>query len=294
MNERQDIYQRVTDQIVAQLEAGARPWSPSWSASGVGVMPLRATGEEYRGINVLMLWGAQQEKGYGQRRWLTFKQAQAAGGAVRKGERSQLVVYANRITREGENDAGETVERTIPFMKGYAVFNVEQIDGLGPEWFEVPADLGEGPAPIHHAADFFAATGVEVRHGGDRAYCSRTTGHVQMPPLAAFQDAVAYYGTLAHECVHWTGHEGRLGRTFGQRFGDQAYAAEELVAEMGAAFVCARLGLEVEPREDHAAYLASWLKVLKADKRAIFTAASAAQAAADLLHQLATPQACAA
>lgn len=278
---KRDLYAEVTNKIVAQLEAGVRPWAPSWS--GGDITPLRANGEPYRGVNVLMLWAEQMAKGYTQRRWLTFKQAKEAGGRVRKGERSALVIYVNAIERENED--GEAVR--IPFLRSYNVFNVEQIDGLGAEWFETPPAPGEGPDKIPAAEAFFAATGAEVRHGGGRAFFSPSQDFVQMPPLPAFNDAVAYYGTLAHECVHWTGHESRLNRTFGKRFGDHAYAAEELVAEMGAAFLCASLGLEVEPREDHASYLASWLKVLKSDHRAIFTAASAAQAASDYLHKLA-------
>lgn len=286
MRNRADIYQEVTDSIVRQLENGVRPWAKSWQAAGPGfVLPVRANGERYRGINVLLLWGAAEEKGFSSPHWFTFKQAQEMGGSVRKGEKAAKVVYFNRVSREVETDNGDREEVEIPFLKAYAVFNAEQIDGLPETYQHKPLPREDAPSPIPNAEDFFSRVGVEIRHGGDRAYCSRATGHIQMPHLADFVDAESYYATLAHETVHWSGHEGRLDREFGKRFGDQAYAAEELVAEIGAAFLAADLGLYVEPREDHASYLDSWLKVLKADKRAIFTAASKAQAAADFIHE---------
>lgn len=286
--QRADIYQEVTDSIVRQLERGVRPWAKSWQAAGPGfVLPVRASGERYRGINVLLLWGAAEEKGFSSPHWFTFNQAKEMGASVRKGEKAAKVVYFNRVSREIETDNGEREEVEIPFLKAYAVFNAEQIDGLPDKYQRKPLPREEAPSPIPAAEDFFARVGVEIRHGGDRAYCSRATGHIQMPHLADFVDAESYYATLAHETVHWSGHEGRLDREFGKRFGDQAYAAEELVAEIGAAFLAADLGLYVEPREDHASYLDSWLKVLKADKRAIFTAASKAQAAADFIHEAA-------
>jgi antirestriction protein ArdC len=258
----------------------------------MSAVPLRATGEAYRGVNVLLLWGAAMASGFRQPRWMTYRQAQDNGGQVRKGERGSCVVYAGRITRDGEPDAdGEAGEVSIPFMRGYTVFNVEQIDGLGAEWFEAPAPERPEPARDARAEAFFAAQGATVGHGGGRAFFHRGEDRIQMPDRAAFADAEGYYATLAHEFTHWTGHASRLDRTFGKRFGDRAYAVEELVAELGAAYVCAHLGLSATPREDHAAYLAEWLHVLKADKRAIFTAASAAQAAADYLAKRAEPAA---
>lgn len=280
--DRQDIYTRVTDAIVSQLEQGARPWAPRWEGAAISGLPLRSNGQAYRGVNVLLLWGSAVVNGFSERRWLTFKQAQELGAHVRKGERGSTVVYAGRIEREREGQDGAEVE-TIPFMRGYSVFNVQQIEGLGPEWFAPPAPAKPEP-PRDAAADAaFHRAGVTICHGGGAAFYDRSADRVQMPPLAAFGSSEAYYATLAHECVHWTGHESRLARTFGKRFGDKAYAVEELVAEMGAAFLCGALGLSAEPRADHASYLQSWLDVLKADKRAIFTAASAAQAACDLL-----------
>lgn len=283
-----DIYQRVTDQIVATLETGVRPWMKPWSAehaAGRITRPLRYNGVPYQGINVLMLWGAALEKGYSAPIWLTFKQALALGGAVRKGERGSLVVFASTITRiESDAETGEESERDIPFLKGYTVFNAEQIDGL-PAQFLAPASPRLDPVQrIEHAESFFAAAGAIVRHGGDRALYSVSNDHVQMPHFETFRDAESYYATLAHELTHWTRHPSRLARDFGRkRFGDEGYAMEELVAELGAAFLSADLDLTLEPRPDHASYIASWLKVLKGDKRAIFTAASHAQRAADFL-----------
>lgn len=274
-----DLYERVTAQIVASLEQGVRPWLKPWSlanATAQPVLPRRGTGEAYRGMNILMLWGAAFDKGYAAPTWMTFKQALEQGGAVRKGETGSKVVFAGSLTRSEADEAGNEAERRIPYLKEYTVFNVEQIDGL-PERFKV-TDQPARPAfeRIEAAERFAAATGAAIRHGGARAYYSSGTDHVQMPPREAFRDALGYYGVLAHELTHWTGHTSRLARTFGKRFADKAYAFEELVAELGSAFIAADLGLSQEPREDHAAYLAHWLDILKADKRAIFTAASQA------------------
>lgn len=281
-----DLYERVTAQIVASLEQGVKPWLKPWSAAAPGnaVRPLRANGQPYRGINVLMLWGAAADHGYACPVWMTFKQALELGGCVRKGEHGSLVVYASTFTRtETDNQTGEEAERDIPFLKGYTIFNAEQIDGL-PERFRAPAPaLPAGLERIERAEAFAAATGAVVRHGGNRAFYSPSGDFVQMPPLQAFRDAESYYGVLAHELTHWTGHQSRLARAFGKRFGDKAYAFEELIAELGSAFLSADLALTPEPRTDHADYLANWLDVLKADKRAIFTAASHAQRAADFL-----------
>ncbi len=285
------IYQRVTDQIVASLETGMRPWMKPWSgehAAGRITRPLRGNGIPYQGINVLMLWGAAMEKGYSAPIWMTFKQALALGGAVRKGERGSLVVFASTFTRSDLSPEalakGEESERDIPFLKGYTVFNVEQIDGL-PAHFLAPAAPRLDPVQrIDHAERFFAATGATVRHGGDRAFYAPVLDYVQMPHFEAFRDAESYYAVLAHELTHWTRRPSRLAREFGQkRFKDAGYAMEELVAKLGAAFLSADLDLTPEPRPDHAAYIAQYLTVLKNDRRAIFTAASYAQRAADFL-----------
>lgn len=279
-----DIYQTVTDSIINMLEAGVRPWAPGHNARNCGlpVIPTRACGTAYRGINVALLWGAAEMKGYRHQTWMTFNQAKELGGCVRKGEKSSPVIYWGSYSKEDET--GE--EETRLFAKGYAVFNVEQIDHL-PERFYEAAPVAATAERIKLADQWAVGTGAEIRHGGSKAFFSPKSDHVQMPPLEAFYEREAYYATLAHELTHWSGAKARLDRQFGKRFGDKAYAFEELVAEMGAAFAMARLGIAVEPREDHASYLASWLKVLRQDKRAIFTAASKAQAACDFLFDLA-------
>src|SRR5262245_53273104 len=287
--ERQDVYTRVTTRIIAELEQGVRPWARPWSAGnteGRITRPLRHNFTPYRGINILLLWGESMANGYSANVWMTYKQAQALGAHVRKGEHGSLVVYADTFHKTGKNDKGEEVDEAIPFMKGYTVFNIEQIEGLP------PAYVPQAPAPtermklIEDAEAFFAATGATFRHAGNMAYYAPSTDLIVLPVPEAFRDAQSYAATKAHELVHWTSHKSRLDRALGKRFGDDAYAAEELIAELGSAFLCADLRLTPEIREDHASYLDHWLKVLKADKRAIFTAASHAQRAADYLHGL--------
>mgnify|MGYP006273333863 FL=1 len=286
-----DVYTRVTDKIVADLEKGIRTWLKPWNAehaAGRITRPLRFNGAPYNGINVLMLWASAVERGFAAPIWMTFRQAKELGGHVRKGEKGSLVVYANTITRtEIDADTGEEEERDIPFMKGYSCFNVEQIEGLPSHYYAVAEPQLDPVERIERAESFFAATRADVRHGGNQAYYAVGSDYVQMPPFEAFRDAESYYATLAHEVTHWTRHPSRLERDFGRkRWGDEGYAAEELVAELGSAFLAADLELTPEPREDHAAYIASWLKVLQNDKRAIFTAAAHAQRAVDFLHGL--------
>ena len=286
---RDDVYTRVTNRIIADLEKGVRPWQRPWDASNAGdgiVWPLRASGVQYRGINVMLLWGAAADAGYKSAIWMTYRQAAELGAQVRKGETGSLVVYANSMKKTDTDDEGEEIERKIPFMKGYTVFNVEQIDGLPADYYAPPAQPAEPVARIERAEAFFVGTGAVIRHGGAKAFYSPALDHVQMPPRESFRDAESYCAVLAHELTHWTSHPARLARELGKRFGDRAYAAEELIAEMGSAFLCAGLGIVPDVRPDHAAYLATWLEVLKADSRAIFTAAAQAQRAVDFLYGL--------
>ena len=284
---RPDIYTRVTDAIVADLERGVRTWTRPWSAehlAGRITRPLRSTGEPYSGINVILLWAEATTRGYAAPIWITFRQALALGGHVRKGERGSTVVYANRISRTETGDDGQDVERQIPFLKAYTVFNVEQVEGLPAHFHAVAEPKLDATQRIGHAEAFFAGTGANIRHGGDQAYYALHPDYVQMPPFECFADPEAYYATLAHECTHWTRHPTRLDRDFGRkRWGDDGYAREELVAELGAAFLCADLCLELTPRPDHASYIANWLEVLTDDRRVIFTAAAHAQRAVDFL-----------
>jgi antirestriction protein ArdC len=290
MTTRTDLYTRVTNAIIADLENGVRPWLKPWDAehaAGCITRPLRAIGQPYKGINVLMLWASAMNQNFTAPIWMTFNQAKELKGNVRKDSRGSLVVYANRITKSEAVEGGEENARDIYFMKGYTVFNVEQIEGLPDHFYVAAAPQLDPVQRIETADQFFANTGADIRHGGNQAYYACAADYVQMPPFAAFRDAESYSATLAHELTHWTKHPSRLTREFGRkRFGDEEYAQEELVAEIGAAFLCCDLGITPEIREDHAAYLDHWLKVLKDDSRAIFKAAAHAQRAVDFLHRL--------
>ena len=290
--EKQDIYSRITNQIVSQLEQGVRPWIRPWNAehaAGRITRPLRHNGKPYSGINVLSLWASAMAQNFAAPIWMTFRQAAELDAHIRKGEKGSLVVYADSVTRKETDDkTGDEIDREIPFLKGYTVFNVEQIDGLPESYYAKVAPSLDPVARIARADNFFATLGATIRHGGNRAFYSIAADAIQMPAFESFQDADSYYATLAHEFNHWTGSKSRLDRDFGgHRFGSEGYAIEELVAELGAAFLCADLELALEPREDHASYIASWLKVLAADNRAVFTAAAHAQRAAEFINHIA-------
>lgn len=285
---RQDVYSRITSQIITSLERGVRPWVKPWNAehaAGCINQPLRFNGQPYSGINILSLWMSATAQGFAAPIWMTFRQAFELNAHVRKGEKGSLVVYANTIKRtEHDEDTGEDVEREIPYLKGYTVFNVEQIDDLPDRYYAKAAPQLDPLARIERAEYFFAASKATIRHGGIRAFYAQEIDYVQMPPFESFRDAESYYFTLAHEMTHWTKHPARLARDFGRnQWGDEGYAQEELVAELGAAFLCADLELATEPREENASYVANWLEVLKNDTRFIFKAAAHAQRAADYL-----------
>jgi antirestriction protein ArdC len=271
---REDIYTRVTAKIITSLEQGVRPWVKPWSVdhtAGHITQPLRHNGQPYRGINILILWGDSVEKGFVSPFWLTFKQARMMKAHVRKGQRGSTFVYANRFTKEGTDEKGEAFEQEIPFLKSYTVFNAEQVEGLPEQFYARP----ESPLPLSEritcAHKFVVATNAELHRGGNMAFYAPGPDRIQLPQFEAFRSAESYYATLLHELTHWTQHESRLDRDLGRKaFGDKGYAREELVAELGAAFLCAELGIAAEPREDHAAYLSHWLTVLKEDKRASF------------------------
>ena len=284
--ERRDVYACVTAQIINAIEQGVGTWHMPWHTSGrFAFSPINVTSKKpYRGINTVCLWAAAQSKGYESGEWGTYQQWQDRSAQVCKGEKATLVVFwkfANQV-RESQDDGDQPANGSrLLFTKGYSVFNAAQVDG----YTTTPDKEVPIPDRITHADAFFGSIGADLRHGGNQALYAPTSDHIQMPPFEAFRDNLAYYSTLAHEHTHWTATAGRCDRQLGKRFGDNAYAAEELIAELGAAFTCAHLGLTTEPREDHAQYIQSWLKVLKADKRAIFTAASKAQQAADWLMQ---------
>lgn len=277
-----DLYQDVTDRILAALEAGTKPWECDWIRTG---LPRRVTGEQYRGINILLLALTQGECGYRSDTWMTFNQAKAFGAAVRKGERGTPIVFFKRLERtEQDPETGEDREIGIPMIRGYTVFNVDQIDGLPDRFYAAgPGEL-EPKLRDELAEASIRSCGASIAEdGGDRAYYRPSTDSIHLPAFDRFKSAGGFLATMAHECVHWTGAPHRLDRTKGKAFGDVDYAFEELVAEIGAAMVCARLQIAGEHFDNHAAYVGSWLKVLRNDKRAIFRAASLAQAAADMV-----------
>ena len=278
------LYDEVTAQIIAQLEEEIFPWVKPWNAgNAVTGLPRNAISRRrYSGINILILWGAVIDGGYPSQDWLTFRQALAAGGCVRKGEKGRTIFYADRFTpdderkQEGEGDA----PRSIPFLKRFTVFNAAQCDGLPERLTAEPAPLPQ--RELHDQAEaLINATGADFRTGGTKAFYSPAEDYVQVPPQPAFTHQIDYYRTALHELGHWTGHKTRLGRDQSGNFGTALYAREELCAELASAFLCAALG--IVPTVRHADYLGSWLAVLRQDNRAIFKAASQASKAADYL-----------
>ena len=285
------LAEEITKEVIAALSEGVRPWQQPWDDAlvpGVSVRPLRHTGQGYAGINVILLWLASARQGFTASTWMTYRQAQAYGGQVRQGEKGTPVVYADRFpakTRDAES--GEELERLIPFLRSYAVFNVEQIDNL-PERFRPipppPLSLEQEASRVLSVETFFRQTGAVIRHLGVTPSYLPGIDEIRLPAPAAFPTAPKYYATLAHELIHWTRHESRLNRDLGrEKWGDAGYAREELVAELGAALLCADLGLTPEIREDHAPYIGHWLRELYADPKALFRAAAHAERAVRFL-----------
>jgi antirestriction protein ArdC len=286
--EKPDVYRKVTDAIVNAIELGVSNWRMPWHTSGkFAFSPINVTSKKpYRGINTICLWAAAQQKGYERGEWATYAQWQERGAQVRKGEKATTVVFwkfANSSAESQDDGEEHTASGSrLLFTRGYSVFNAAQVDGYAPKP-DADTPIEER---IERADSFFGHISARVIHLGDRAFYSPADDSITLPPFPAFFTPVDYYSTRAHETGHWTSHASRCNRDLGKRFGDNAYSVEELIAELTAAFVCSHLGLSSEPRPDHAQYLASWLRVLKADKRAIFTAASKAQQAADFMIQM--------
>jgi antirestriction protein ArdC len=287
------VYARVTNHIVQAIERGAGEWKMPWHVRDADAFePVNVvTKRPYRGINVLSLWASAATRGYESGMWGTYKQWRTLGAQVRRGETASPVVFWKVSEKAAETpppgareeNAGQekAVAKKVLLARGYSVFNLAQVDGFTP-----PPAAEISPLVRHAEAEkFLRGQGAAIRHGGFRAFFSPEGDYVQLPRFEGFHTAAGYYSTLAHELTHWTGARARLGRDLTGRLGSQAYAAEELVAELGAAFTMARLRLSNEPRQDHAAYIASWLELLKNDKRAIFSAASRAQEATDWMAQ---------
>jgi antirestriction protein ArdC len=267
------VYESVTQFIIAELERGTAPWIKPWkSGKRVGIIPANAiTGHHYRGINVPILWHAVDSRSFPTNAWLTFKQALDAGGHVKKGEKGTQIVFTKRISISGDDDE----VRQISMLRAFTVFNVAQVEGM-------EALLAAPETPPPRAVDgFVSATGADIRHGGDRACYVPSRDFIAPPNPSDFASPEHYEATKLHELVHWSGSERRLKRDLGNRFGTKAYAAEELIAELGAAFLCAHLG--VEGQLCHAEYITSWLSLLRENDHAVFTATSKASAAADYL-----------
>lgn len=293
---RVSLYDEVTTQIIAELEEGRFPWTRPWDAAAFapGLPRNAVTRRSYSGINILILWSEAVRRGFGAQGWLTFRQARQAGGQVRKGEKDTTIFYAARFTPKGGEGGAEVAsapapeglggagegDRSIPFLKRFTVFNVAQVDGL-PERCTAPDPILLPRETIPVAEALLAASGADIRIGGNEAYYSPSGDFVALPPQQAFFEQIDYYRSALHELGHWTGHGSRLDRDQTGGFGSAAYGREELCAELASAFLCAALG--IKPTVRHADYLGAWLAIMRADTRAIFKTASLASKAADYL-----------
>lgn len=278
-----DLYAEVTNRIVSALEAGLTPWIRPWSVD-FDPTPINAVSRRsYRGINAVLLTLEAQARGYSRSAWLTFRQASELGARVRRGESGTTVVFyklnelPHSATVEQVEDANGP--KVISFLRHFVVFNLAQVDGL-PDRLRVKEAIVAWNSQ-EAAEALLTESGAKIQHGGVEAYYSPPDDRIQLPERASFRDASTYYATAFHELTHWSGHPGRLNRSLGRRFGEAAYAMEELIAEMGSAFLCASCYLEGRLR--HANYIGDWLKVLRSDKRAVFAAAAKAQQATDYI-----------
>ncbi len=287
--DRFDIHQHITDQIISAIEQSPGEFRLPWHSRGSITCPVNiASKRAYQGVNILALWAAAEHRGYSSGLWATYRQWAQAGAQVRKGEKSSYVVFYKELEYAGDDTDVDPGNEKRLFARATPVFAAEQVEGYQPP--ELP--MGSVIEPVSAADALVSASGAVIHHGGTRAYYRSSSDSIQLPERADFIGTAtstaqeAYYSTLLHELIHWTSHGSRCARELGKRFGDDAYAMEELVAELGAAFLCADLGVTVEPRAEHAQYLASWLKVLRADKKAIFTAASQASRASNWLKNI--------
>jgi antirestriction protein ArdC len=269
-----DIYTRITNKIIAALEAGTPPWVRPWSGVDEPIPQNWLSRQPYHGINHVVLSMEAFDRGYSRNSWLTFKQAQALGGQVRKGEHGVNIIY---YTLREVDDKDDEPARKLPMIKVFTVFNLEQLDGV----VDLQPVRASEWTPHEAAESLLLHSGAEIRHQGYQAFYSTVNDWIYLPPQRLFADAESYYSTALHELTHWTGHTDRLGRKLGNRFGSDAYAMEELIAELGSAFLCAHC--HIDGHLQHAAYIENWLEVLRRDKRAVFVAAAQAQKASDYL-----------
>ena len=284
-----DIYEITTRKIIAAIEDGAgkyqMPWNPHQCGGSDLTMPYNSIGGyAYRGINVVSLWIGQEAEKFPTAEWATYRQWLSVGAQVRKGEKSTTTVFFKPVDAdEGQGTQTEDADNDTPRLRFIAraghVFNAAQVDGYAPK--PIPEILD---AERHATADLLIRdSGASIVHGGPKACYVPSRDQIHLPPPGSFRDVEAYYCVAFHELTHWTGHKSRCDRDHRNRFGSEAYAMEELIAELGSAFLCARLGITPEPRQDHAQYIESWLKALRNDKRAIFMAASRASQATEFL-----------
>ena len=276
------LYESITNKIIESLKEGVLPWHKPWASSNT-FLPLRYNGIPYQGINTLLLWIVSSDLGYTSPTWMTFKQAQELGGHVKKGERGTPVCYADTIHKESTNDQGEQEVKHFSFLRSYTVFNVEQIEGLPSQYYIKPTQGFSSDERIASLEAFVSSTGASITEGGDRASYIPSLDIIKMPPFASFDSPECYYATLCHELVHWTGHPSRLDRKITNGFGSKDYAFEELVAELGSAFLAGHLGFTPQIPDNHASYIASWIKALGQDHQMIFRAAGLAQKAVEFL-----------
>lgn len=286
---RTDIYQEITDSIIAAIEAGAGDCALPWHRKGaMHSLPANAiTNRPYNGINVFLLWVTAEAKGYLTNEWATYRQWQESGAQVKKGEKSTTVIfYKEYPTGETDEDGEDEIRRVA---RAFRVFNAAQVDGYESPTLSLPENIN--PISQHEEAEMLVAnTSAEIRHGGQNAFYLPGEDYIQMPLKELFtgtdtmNGTEGYYSTLLHELTHWSGHSSRMNRDLNNRFGDDAYAMEELIAELGASFLCAELGVTPMLRPDHAKYIAHWLEVMKGDKKAIFNAAARAGEAVKFLH----------
>ena len=280
------VAKRITDAIIERLEQGTRPWVQPWRGLPVS-RPLRSCGTPYRGMNTFWLWMVADACGFASPYWMTYRQCATLGGQVRKGEKSNIAIFYKSYTKDVESAEGETDTENRRILKAYAVFNADQCDGLPALYHPKPLIAPAEPEGRQVKLDaFFDAIAAKLRHHGCQAYYEPVLDRITMPPAELFEAYEHYYATLAHELSHWTGHGSRLDRDLKNRFGSNAYAAEELIAELSSAILGAELGLPVSHLDHHASYIASWLKILRSDERAILTAAARAEEAASLLLRL--------
>ncbi len=282
-----DLYSKVTDSIIKQLEAGVIPWTKPWateSKQGIAYVPTNvATGRPYSGINVLLLWAEATERGFHSHSWMTFKQAQALGAFVRKGEHGSTVVFT-KWTEKQDEESGEMKKKSL--LKTFTVFHIEQLEKLAPA-YQVVSEPPPSDAVYDGALRLIRECGVKLEYSGTKAAYYPQRDLVVLPPYSWFESGDEFYGVAFHEVAHATGHKDRLNRNLTGRFGSNAYAFEELIAELSSAFLCAHAGIPARHRSS--SYVESWLKVMKEDKRAIFQAASYASHAADWVRHQAEP-----